>query len=267
MQRMRALRLTPVAVAAVALAVVVPPAVAKGPVLVVGDSLEVGTGPHLRKELGGRAVQVDARIGRPSSEGVGVLRRRLSPSDEVVVFDLGVNDDPSQPERLAGDLRAARALAGDRCLVVATVSGPPVNGVPVSGLNRAIRAFAAQTPTVQVVDWQSTVAENPGILGRDRLHPGPEGYAARARLVAQGIDACGSPGAVPPERQPSRDTGGPGLADEQTLEVEWSPTALLTPYGAVAAYVTGVAAMVTTAGEDVRAVLTPGRSEPVLGTP
>jgi hypothetical protein len=264
---MAKLRLAPVAVVAATLGLIAPPAVAAGPVLVVGDSLEVGTGPHLRKELAGRSVEVDARIGRPSGEGVGVLRRRLAPSHQVVVFDLGVNDDPSQPGRLAGDLRAARSLAGDRCLVVATVSGPPVNGVPVSGLNRAIRAFAADTPTVQLVDWQAAVARTPGIVGRDRLHPGPDGYAARARLVAEGIEGCGASGAATPEPRDAGQPDGPEPAGDTALDVQWSSAALLTPYVAVAAYVKGVTGLVATAGREVHAVLAPRRSEPVLGSP
>jgi hypothetical protein len=259
------LRLASVALTVTVLAATAPPALGAGRVLVVADSLEVGTGPHLRKELSGRSVQVDARIGRPSGEGVAVLRSRLRPSDAVVVFDLGVNDDPSQPGRLAGDLQAARSLAGDRCLVVATVSGPPVNGVPVSGLNRVIRRFAAEMPGEQLVDWQAAVAENPGILNRDRLHPGPDGYALRARLVAEGVEACGGSKATP--SRPRR-TRGPDVPEPGTsLEVPWSNAALLTPYGAVAAYLNGVARLVARAGEEVRAVIVPGRSEPVLGAP
>ena len=42
-------------------------------VLVVGDSLGVGTTPHLRAQLDGVRVDGDSRIGRPSPEGVRVL--------------------------------------------------------------------------------------------------------------------------------------------------------------------------------------------------
>jgi hypothetical protein len=268
MGAMTALRLVLAASAAAVLAPLVPaaPALAAGRVLVVGDSLEVGTGPYLRKELAGSSVQVDARIGRPSGEGVRVLRSLLRRSDEVVVFDLGVNDDPSQPGRLAGDLEAARSLAGDRCLVVATVSGPPVNGVPVDGLNRVIRRFAASTPTAQLVDWHAAAAENPGLLNRDRLHPGPAGYALRGRLVAEGVQSCGSSGPSPSRHRRAR-PGTPAPLDEGALDVPWSNAALLTPYGVVSGYVLGVVGVVETAEQEVRAVLTPGRSEPVLGAP
>src|SRR4051812_22300175 len=94
------------------------PASAGATVLYVGDSLGVGTGPYLRSELGGESLDVDAKIGRPSSTGVGVLASLISPQDDVVIFDLGTNDDLAAPQSLAGDLAQARRLAGDRCLVV-----------------------------------------------------------------------------------------------------------------------------------------------------
>src|SRR3954462_14139796 len=94
---------------------------ATGPVLVVGDSLVVGTTPYLRRELGGVSLRSDGRTGRPSSEAVSVLRQQFNGSDRVVVFDAGTNDDPAQPGRLASDLDAARSIAGSRCIVVATV--------------------------------------------------------------------------------------------------------------------------------------------------
>ncbi|HZC12931.1 MAG TPA: hypothetical protein VE270_02825, partial [Thermoleophilaceae bacterium] len=48
-------------------------------VLVVGDSLEVGSAPHLRAALGSTTVEIDAEKGRTSSQGVGVLADRLRP--------------------------------------------------------------------------------------------------------------------------------------------------------------------------------------------
>ena len=42
---------------------------AGGPVLVVGDSLEVGSAPYLRQALPGTALEVDAERSRSSSAG------------------------------------------------------------------------------------------------------------------------------------------------------------------------------------------------------
>jgi hypothetical protein len=36
------------------------------PILVVGDSLSVGTTPYLRQQLTGDSITLDGRVGRPS---------------------------------------------------------------------------------------------------------------------------------------------------------------------------------------------------------
>ena len=166
------------------------PAQAPGPVLVVGDSLEVGTGPHLKRALRGRQVTVDAQSGRPSSEGVRVLRDLLRPAHRVVVFDLGTNDDPSLPRRLRSSLSAAQELVGKRCLVVSTLVRPAADGVSIEAMNRVIEEFASATPTVKVADWRAAAKRSPGLIGRDGVHATRSGYAARARVVADAVRSC-----------------------------------------------------------------------------
>jgi hypothetical protein len=189
----------------------------------VGDSLGVGTAPYLRSQLGGTGMEVDAEIGRPSGVGVNVLGSLIAPEYDVVVFDLGTNDDPAAPQALASDLAAARDIAGDRCLVVATLNRPPLNGVPVDGLNRVVTSFAAQDPNVSLVDWHGAVAGHPGLL-IDGVHTDAEGYSLRAGLFADAIASCGSfggasgtppsgdleheDGELPPPASAGRNTGG-----------------------------------------------------------
>jgi dienelactone hydrolase len=165
---------------------------ASAAVLVVGDSLVIGTTPYLKGELS-EPVTGDGRIGRPSSEAVSVLRSRFS-GQRVVVFDAGVNDDPSQPSRLSNDLAAARSITGDRCLVVSTMHRPPYRGVSVDGLNRAVRSFASSSPAVRLVDWRAAAVANPRLINPDGVHPTSAGYQFRARLFAQAIAECGSGG-------------------------------------------------------------------------
>jgi uncharacterized protein len=178
-----------------------PPApAATGSVLVVGDSLVIGTTPYLRRELAGASVTSDGRIGRPSNEAVGVLRSKFS-GQRIVVFDAGVNDDPAQPSRLSADLAAVRSIAGGRCLVVATMSRPPYRGVSVDGLNRAVRSFASATSNARLVDWRAAAVANPRLINSDGVHPTGAGYQLRARLFVQAIESCGSggsPGSAPP---------------------------------------------------------------------
>ena len=187
-----------------ALAVAPASAQTPGPVLVVGDSLEVGTEPYLRRELAGVDLTVDAEKSRPSEVGVDVLRGAIQTEHEVVVFDLGTNDDPSSPERLAASLDAARQIAGDRCMVVATINRPSLNGVSSDGLNGVIARFASSTGA-QVADWRAA-AGGPGLLQPDGVHATAEGYALRARLVADAVEACfalSAPADTPrPRRRP-----------------------------------------------------------------
>jgi hypothetical protein len=106
----------------------------------------------------------------------------------VIVFALGSNDDPSQPEQLAANLLAANSLAGGRCLVVATLEVSEYSGVPEEPLNEAIQAFAQANPNVRLVDWHDAVT--PDLL-TDGGHATPEGYALRASLFADAIASCG----------------------------------------------------------------------------
>ena len=163
---------------------------AQASVLYVGDSLGVGTSPYLRDRLGSTGLEVDAEIGRPSGTGVDILAARIGPQYHTVVFDLGTNDDPAAPSALAADLAAARRIAGDRCLVIATLNRPPLNGVSVDGLNRAVNAFAASASNVSLVDWHAAAESNPGLL-TDGVHTDGSGYALRAKLFADAIASCG----------------------------------------------------------------------------
>jgi lysophospholipase L1-like esterase len=195
--------------AAVAAALFAPPAAAfqssGDAVLVIGDSLEVGSGPYLRSALPGMSLDTDAEKGRTSGEGVKVLADRLGPEHGVVVFPLGTNDSPSDPGGLAASLAAAGQLAGDRCIVVATIARPPLRGVSVEGLNRVVEQFAGQTGA-QVADWRSVVRSIPSLLVRDGVHATGEGYGLRATLLAEAVQNCllgGGPSGIPAPRDPN----------------------------------------------------------------
>jgi len=238
-------------------------------VLVVGDSLEVGSAPHLRAALGGMAVDIDAENGRTSSEGARVLADRLGPEHAVVAFPLGTND--TSADQFAASLSAVQQLAGPRCVVVATVSRPPLRGAPAGELNRVVAQFAAQG-TVQVADWRAAAA-TPGVLGRDRTHATGQGYALRANLLAEAIQAClvgggaagipapEDPNAKPPpreERQPPERRPRPRPGPPVRL-----PTVAL--FAAVGRAIERVASPVAAALRDVQTAATTAEPEPVLG--
>lgn len=232
--------------------------------LVIGDSLEVGSGPYLRGALGDVPVDIDAERSRTSGQGVRVLASRLRPEHGVVVFPLGTNDSPSNPDGLAASLAAAAQLAGDRCMVVATIARPRLRGVSVAGLNRVVESFAGQTGA-QVMDWRSA-ASTPGVLGRDGVHATGQGYALRGSLLAEAVQGCllgAGPGGIPAPRDPN---ARPPRVERRPGRVEAAPV-VLPSLAPVAALLARFAAPVAAALQSAATAATSAGPEPVLGGP
>ena len=190
------------------LLVVLPSASAQGAgVLVVGDSLEELTSPYLSRYLPGVKLTVNAVGGSNSYQIFDLFQESYDPSQSVVVFDAGTNDDPEYPQILAGNLAKVAAIVGPgTCMVVPTIHGYTVNGVDNTGKNRVVREFAASRPGTQVPEWAGWVHTHPDLM-YDELHPGAEGADARAQLIAQGVLGCLSGAATatsaasPPQQQ------------------------------------------------------------------
>jgi lysophospholipase L1-like esterase len=181
-----------------------------GGVLVVGDSLEVLTSPYLRRYLPGIQLEVNAEGGYNSYQIYDLFKESYDPSQSVIVFDAGTNDNPAYPQILAGNLEKVAATVGSRCMVVPTIHGFTVNGVNNAGKNRVVRQFAAARPGTRVPDWARVVATHPEMMQPDDLHPNPAGADKRARIIASAVKACLTPsptvsaaGAKPAKKQPS----------------------------------------------------------------
>jgi lysophospholipase L1-like esterase len=272
----RAVRVRSLLTLAVATALAVPVLCADGArasVLVIGDSLSIGTGPYLARDLGGAQVEMDAEVGRPSSAGVPVLAERLRPDHEVVVFDLGTNDGTRNPDVLAANLARASELAGGRCLVVATIWRPALGGASVEGQNRVVRDFAAQTGAV-VVDWRAAAGSGPGLLQRDGVHATPAGYALRGTLFAEAVGNClaGVAGIPAPQgdgRPPERPEPPPKPKQpkRRAAKIDWSRVAAWAPARLTIASFTDALAGVQEAAAQLRTGFAGAPPEAVLGAP
>src|SRR6476620_10307252 len=104
-------------------------------VLVVGDSLEEMTSPYLGRYLPGVELTVNAVGGSNSFQIFDLFQESYDPSQSVIVFDAGTNDNPAYPEILAGNLRKVATEIGERCMVVPTIHGLTVNGIDSAGKN------------------------------------------------------------------------------------------------------------------------------------
>jgi hypothetical protein len=211
MPRARKLAIVAAAVATLALALAAPSASASGSggVLVVGDSLEELTSPYLQRYLPGMPLTVNAVGGSNSFQILELFEESYDPSQSVIVFDAGTNDNPAYPQILAENLSKVAAAIGDRCMVVPTIHGLTVNGIDNTGKNRVVHAFAAARPGTQTPDWAGAVAAHPELMQSDDLHPIPEGADYRAQLIAQGVQACLAP--------PPAAVGGPALESAPEL--------------------------------------------------
>jgi len=242
-------------------------------VLVVGDSLAVGTESALRAALPSEAIDTDARNGRFSSEAARIVAERLRPDHATVVFDLGTNDGPRGVAGTARSLAAVRDLVGGSCLVVATLNHPNVGGTSIDGQNEMIERFVATTPNTTLVDWHAA-ASAPGALRSDGVHATTAGYAWRGALFADAIEGCARGG---PARQRPR---GPGAsttsrpADARSSRRRTPPPLEARVARTIADATLALSSLAATehaadllrgAGSALFAVLTPRGPEPVLG--
>jgi hypothetical protein len=135
-------------------------------------------------------LTINAVGGYSSPRLFELFEESYDPAQSVIVFDAGTNDNPNYPQILESQLAAVAQRVGDRCMVVPTIHGLPVDGVTDAAKNRVVAAFAASRPGTQVPDWRQAATTHPELLQPDNLHPDAEGAAFRARLIAEGIKAC-----------------------------------------------------------------------------
>ena len=162
-----------------------------GPVVMIGDSLAEGTEPLLGPPMG-TSVTTDARRGRPLAEGMAVLNRMALPDGpKTLAFSLFTNDSPANVAALESAVHASVARSGKGgCAIWATISRPAVRGVSYAAANARLNQLGAELGRLRVVPWAETVAADPGLLGRDRVHATATGYRKRAELYAQAAASC-----------------------------------------------------------------------------
>ena len=159
-------------------------------VFAVGDSLGEGTRPYLPRALEGWKVGQSASVGRHVAEGLAILRARRH-LESVIVFALGTNDDPRSASTFEKEISTVLRLAGPtRCVVVPNIVRPPVAGTGYGAFNRALASLARRNRNLRVVDWAALVARHREWLAGDGVHARPDGYAGRARAIAEQVERC-----------------------------------------------------------------------------
>jgi lysophospholipase L1-like esterase len=194
------LRLTAVLAAAVAVAAssaVLPASGAKThrpgsrTLLVVGDSLTVGTRPYLHHWLGRWHIHTVVSISKQVTEGPGTLRafgRRLP---RVIFVNLGTNGDPRAVSLFRRQVRRTMRIAGPRrCVVWSSIVRPPVAGRSYHDLNLTLADEASKRPNLMLFRWAKLARRHPSWFGPDHVHVTASAYNVRARAMARTIRRC-----------------------------------------------------------------------------
>jgi lysophospholipase L1-like esterase len=156
-------------------------------VLVVGDSLAVGTMPYLGAMLEGRNIVTATKNGLTTPQGMKLVRRELRVvTPKTVVISLGTNDG-SDPKRFADRLRRTMSLLPENaCVVWSTIIRPKRKG-DYRGLNRVLHQAKRRDPRIVVIDWEHAVTGGAVFLP-DGLHADEAGYRYRSAMIADAID-------------------------------------------------------------------------------
>jgi lysophospholipase L1-like esterase len=164
------------------------PPKAAASVTLVGDSLNVGTDPYLRKELAGWKVDVNDRVGRSTAEGVEELGRRARELAPIVVISLGTIDADGSERRFRSLVAEAIRLVGDEtCLVWATIVR---DGAARAGFNDALVDARRRHANLRLVEWAALTETDDALLAADRVHGTGDGYARRAEETARVVRTC-----------------------------------------------------------------------------
>jgi len=154
-------------------------------VAVIGDSLTVGASPGLSAFLTDLNLRLDARVSRPTLEGVQAAESTKASAADIVVVALGSNDSCAETE-CRRRVDAVLAAVGPKTRVVWM---PPTTFRPtMTAMRSAITAAAKRSQgRVAVLDWQPYVDDYPEIKASDGIHLTADGYRLRAQVTADEV--------------------------------------------------------------------------------
>jgi lysophospholipase L1-like esterase len=162
----------------------VPPAATVTPggpdAFMIGDSLLYGGQYAIADALPGWQLGFDAENGRSSSSGVTIAQAQSVLDHDVVLVELGTNDQSATAFR-ANATEILAALKRVPLVLWQTVKGPP-DVVDADEINQVIRELTGERGNTAIADWAGGVKEEE--LGEDGVHPTSDHEDAMARLVS-----------------------------------------------------------------------------------
>jgi lysophospholipase L1-like esterase len=176
----------------------------QGTLLVVGDSLTVGTEAFglLSKKVNALGtwtnVVTDAKVGRKASLGATVIQKAINSSTTALVVALGTNDMISKPETWYPRWVIDTVMQKTRGLPVLWVnlefSQTGRGDWRARGIrfNRELRLAAQRYPNLSIADWNTafTPKSNSRFIA-DGVHLTVSGYKTRSKFLVPAISSFG----------------------------------------------------------------------------
>ena len=177
----------------------------QGSVLIIGDSLTVGT--EAFGNLSARVnalgtwtnVVMDAKVGRKASLGAGVIDKKLSVATTALVIALGTNDMISRTESWYPQYVIDLVMTQTRGLPVLWVN------TEFSALgrrdwvsrsvrfNKALKKAQLRWPQLRIADWNSSFTpKSSSRFIADGVHLTVSGYKTRASFMVNALDTYGT---------------------------------------------------------------------------
>lgn len=162
--------------------VTAPKSAPDGAVLVVGDSLTVGSA-NTTKTSSSQVLAVDAEVGRSVRTGIEKLRSNDAAGSSLIVFALGTNDHLASPSQVASWVAQVAEASGGRPVIWVNLdTGGSMSGAAT--FNGALTSAAADHPNITVADWDSHIAGRVGLRAGDGIHYTAAGYQTRGAWLA-----------------------------------------------------------------------------------
>jgi hypothetical protein len=143
----------------------------------VGDSILLGAEASVEAALPDWLLQFDDAVGRGSVGGVAPASDQAGLHPDVVVVELGTNDE--DPDVFREDMRQTLDSLRNVPLVVWQTAHGPRDAIP--GVDAAIREELGRYPNTAIADWDAVATDDE--LSSDGIHPLP-GSTAIAELLA-----------------------------------------------------------------------------------
>ena len=164
------------------------PALQRGTVSLVGDSLNVGVEPYLQKELRGWQISADDVVGRSTATGIEHLRLQGAALGSYVVVSLGTNDPVEAVDAFRADVvELLQVATARRCVLWATIHR---EGDAYEPFDEILRDASTRNRNLRLVEWTSMIRAHPDWLATDGIHGTTDGYQARAKAIVDAMRTC-----------------------------------------------------------------------------